>query len=33
LHILGYDHEKEEDYKVMQELEDKVWRGVKIINS
>jgi probable rRNA maturation factor len=28
LHILWYDHEKESDYKIMQELEEKVWEEV-----
>ncbi len=26
LHILWYDHELNDDYKIMQELEDKVWK-------
>jgi probable rRNA maturation factor len=26
LHILWYDHENENDYKIMQKLEDKVWK-------
>jgi probable rRNA maturation factor len=26
LHILGYDHEKESDYKVMQALENEIWQ-------
>lgn len=28
LHILGYDHEKDEDFKIMQDLENKVWKEV-----
>ncbi len=28
LHILGYDHEKEDDYKIMQDLEDKIWKEI-----
>jgi probable rRNA maturation factor len=28
LHILAYDHEREEDYKEMQELEDMIWMEV-----
>ena len=26
LHILWYDHELDNEYKIMQELEDKVWK-------
>ncbi|PIE85475.1 rRNA maturation RNase YbeY [Candidatus Gracilibacteria bacterium] len=26
LHILGYDHETDSDYKVMKDLEDKIWK-------
>ncbi len=28
LHILGYDHELDEDYKIMQPLEDKIWKEI-----
>ncbi|MCH8519002.1 rRNA maturation RNase YbeY [Candidatus Gracilibacteria bacterium] len=28
IHLLGYDHESDEQYKEMQALEDKVWRKV-----
>ncbi len=28
LHIIGYDHEKDNDYKVMQNLEDTIWKEV-----
>jgi probable rRNA maturation factor len=28
LHILWYDHELDNDYKIMQELEEKVWKEV-----
>jgi len=28
LHILWYDHELDNEYKIMQELEDKVWKEV-----
>lgn len=28
LHILGYDHEKDEDFKIMQNLENKVWKEI-----
>ncbi len=28
LHILWYDHELDNDYKTMQELEDKIWKEV-----
>lgn len=28
LHIIWYDHESDNDYKIMQELEDKVWKEV-----
>ena len=28
LHILGYDHELDNDYKKMQAIEDKIWKEV-----
>lgn len=28
IHLLGYDHETDEEYKEMQELEDMVWKKV-----
>lgn len=28
LHILWYDHEKDEDYIIMQELENKIWETI-----
>ncbi len=28
LHILWYDHEKENDYKIMQDLENKIWEQI-----
>ncbi|MDD2907885.1 MAG: rRNA maturation RNase YbeY [Candidatus Gracilibacteria bacterium] len=28
LHILGYDHELDNDYIIMQDLEDKIWKEV-----
>lgn len=28
LHILWYDHESDNDYKIMQELETKIWKEV-----
>lgn len=28
IHLLGYDHETEEEYREMQELEDRVWEEV-----
>lgn len=28
LHILGYDHEEDDDYKEMQSLEDKIWQEI-----
>lgn len=28
LHILWYDHEVDDDYKIMQELEEKIWKEV-----
>lgn len=28
LHILGYDHENDSDYKVMKKLEDKIWKQI-----
>jgi probable rRNA maturation factor len=29
LHILGYDHEEDDDYKKMQELEDIIWKNIE----
>ncbi|QFR39687.1 rRNA maturation RNase YbeY [Candidatus Gracilibacteria bacterium 28_42_T64] len=28
LHILGYDHEQDDDYKIMQEKEEQIWNKV-----
>ncbi|USN59471.1 MAG: rRNA maturation RNAse YbeY [Candidatus Peribacteria bacterium] len=28
LHILGYDHIQENDYKIMQSLENQIWEEV-----
>lgn len=28
LHILWFDHEKENDYKIMQEFENKIWQEI-----
>ena len=28
IHLLGYDHETEEEYREMQDLEEKVWKEV-----
>lgn len=28
IHLLGYDHETDEEYKEMQELEDSIWKKV-----
>lgn len=28
LHILWYDHENDEDYKIMQNLENKIWEEI-----
>ncbi|MDD3145519.1 MAG: rRNA maturation RNase YbeY [Candidatus Gracilibacteria bacterium] len=28
LHILGFDHELDNDYLIMQDLEDKIWKEV-----
>jgi probable rRNA maturation factor len=28
LHILGYDHEDDQDYQVMQPIEEKIWQEV-----
>lgn len=28
LHVLWYDHELDNEYKIMQELEDKIWKEV-----
>lgn len=28
LHVLGYDHEVDKDYEIMQELENKIWKEV-----
>lgn len=28
IHLLGYDHETEEEYREMQEVEDRVWKKI-----
>ena len=30
LHIIGYNHEEDEDYEMMQKLEDKIWKSLEL---
>jgi probable rRNA maturation factor len=32
LHIIWYDHEEEDDYKVMNELENMIWKEIFVLN-